>query len=313
MSFVSGPMDEERFLFGEFEFDAGTRVLTYKGRVVRLQAQPAQLLAVLLARGGRVVSREELKQAIWGEETYVDFEKGLNFCMGQVRAALRDNAARPVYIRTLPKQGYQFIAPLQGVAASGEDSADKTLLQTAQTPQNPGRRWIRVTGAATGVLALALVAVLYLAGAHARNDPKLAVLHFDAEMNEPGAQRLADHLTDDVVVQLASRSGGHYRVIGNASILRRPRAERDLAAIGSSLGCKYVVLGQVQSEGDRILILAHLIRLSDLTHIEVVRIERKLDDPMAVETQAAEEVASRFAAKMADRPDVAVSFPGGSH
>jgi len=304
-------MSVERFLFGEFEFDSGTRILMHKGRVVRLQAQPAQLLSVLLARSGRVVSREELKQAIWGEETYVDFEKGLNFCMGQVRAALRDDAARPVYIRTLPKQGYQFIAPVQSVPGDGEDSLDKTSSRIPQIPRIPRRRWI--PGAVLGIVALALVAVLYLAGANARNDPKLAVLRFDAETNEPGAQTLADNLTDDVVVQLTSRSGGHYRVIGNASILRKPREERDLAAIASSLGCRYAVLGQVKSQGDKILILAHLIRLSDLTHIEVVRIERKLDDPMAVESQAASEVASRFAAKMADHPDNAASFPSARH
>ena len=113
----------ERYGFGEFEFDSGTRILTHKGRVVKLQAQPAQVLSVLLARSGRVVSREELKQAIWGEDTYVDFEKGLNFCMGQVRSALRESAAQPVYIRTIPKQGYQFIAPVQTVAAVGEDLA----------------------------------------------------------------------------------------------------------------------------------------------------------------------------------------------
>jgi DNA-binding winged helix-turn-helix (wHTH) protein/TolB-like protein len=307
-------MSDERFFFGEFEFDARTRVLMHKGRVVRLQAQPAQLLSVLLARSGRVVSREELKQAIWGEETYVDFEKGLNFCMGQVRAALRDDAARPLYIRTLPKQGYQFIAPVQSVQGSGEDLRDKTSSPIPQIPRITRGRWIPLSGAVLGIAALALVAVLYLAGANARNDPKVAVLHFDAETNEPGAQTVANNLTDDVVVQLASRSGGHYRVIGNASILRKPREERDLGAIASSLGCRYAVLGQVKSQGDKILILAHLIRLSDLTHIEVVRIERKLDDPMAVESQAASEVASRFAAKMANHhPDNAASFPSASH
>ena len=60
-------MSVERFLFGDFEFDCGSRILTHKGRVVRLQAQPAQLLSVLLLHSGRVVSREELKQAIWGD------------------------------------------------------------------------------------------------------------------------------------------------------------------------------------------------------------------------------------------------------
>ena len=300
-------MSVERFHFGEFEFDSVTRILTHKGRVVRLQAQPAMLLSVLLARNNQVVSREELKQAIWGEDTYVDFEKGLNFCMGQVRSALQDDASRPLYIRTLPKQGYQFIAPLQNASAPSGTLSEESPKKTARA------RWISLAGVGIGLIALALLAVLYLSRAGASNSPNLAVVRFDAETNVPAAQRLANNLTDDVVVQLASRSGGHYRVIGNASLLRVPREQRDLNAIASSLRCKYAVLGQVQVNGDKILILAHLIRLSDLTHIEVVRIERKLDDPMSIESKAAGEIASQFAAKMADHPERAASFPAAAH
>ncbi len=300
-------MTVERFHFGEFEFDSGTRILTHKGRVVRLQAQPAMLLSVLLARNTQVVSREELKQAIWGQDTYVDFEKGLNFCMGKVRSALQDNASRPLYIRTLPKQGYQFIAPVQNASAPSSALPEENPANTSRA------RWIPVAGVGVGLTALVLGAFLYLSGASASNSPNLAVMRFDAQTNVSAAQRLANNLTDDVVVQLASRSAGHYRVIGNASLLRVPREQRDLSAIASSLRCKYAVLGQVQADGDKILILAHLIRLSDLTHIEVVRIERKMDDPMSVESEAAGKIASQFAAKMADHPEWAASFPAAGH
>lgn len=305
-------MNADRFLFGEFEFDSGSRTLTHKGRLVRLQAQPAQLLSVLLARSNQVVSREELKQAIWGQDTYVDFEKGLNFCIGQVRSALRDDASRPVYIRTLPKQGYQFIAPVQTASLPLTPLPDDSPAKAARP------RWISLTTAGVVLAVLVIGAVVYLSGAYlsgasASKVPNLAVLRFDAETSVPAAQKLADNLTDDVVVQLASRSGGHYRVIGNASILRAPRAQRDLPTIASSLNCKYAVLGQVQADGNKILILAHLIRLSDQTHIEVVRIERKLDDPMTIESQAVTEVAARFAARMADHPERATSFPSAVH
>ena len=77
---------------------------------MRLQAQPAEVLALLLRRAGQVVTRTELKEVVWGSETHVDFDKGLNFCIAQVRAALGDSAEAPVYIQTIPKQGYQFIA-----------------------------------------------------------------------------------------------------------------------------------------------------------------------------------------------------------
>src|ERR1700761_9353953 len=116
-------MSADRFQFGEFEFDGANHVLSHKGREVKLQAQPALLLGVLLARRERTVSREELKLAIWGNDTHVDFEKGLNFCIAQVRAALRDEASRPLYIRTFPKTGYQFIAPVS-VASRATPSVD---------------------------------------------------------------------------------------------------------------------------------------------------------------------------------------------
>ena len=300
-------MNVERFAFGEFEFDCGTRVLTHKGRVVKLQAQPAQLLSVLLARNGRVVSREELKQAVWGEDTYVDFEKGLNFCIGQVRSALQDSAARPVYIRTLPKLGYQFIAPVQNASMPAAPLAGENPAKFAQA------RWFSFSGCGVALIILVIAAAMYLSGAKIGGAPSLAVLRFDAETSAPSAQKLADSLTDDVVVQLASRGGSHYRVIGNASILREPRGQRDLAAIASTLHCKYAVLGQVRAEGSKVLILAHLIRLSDLTHIEVVRIERNVDDPMTIESGAAAQIAARFAAKMAEHPERAASFPSAGH
>ena len=299
-------MSAERYIFGEFELDSGTRVLTRSGRSVRLQAQPAQLLAILLARSGEVVSRDELKRAIWGEGTYVDFEKGLNFCIGQIRSALRDNAAQPLYIRTLPKQGYQFIAPVE-MKLTPDPGTEEKPVHVARA------RWVPLAGVGIGLCALILGGVMYLSGAIATETPNLAVVRFDAAPGAAAAQKLADNLTDDVVVQLSSRSGGHFRVIGNASILRSPRADRDLATIASSLHCKYVVLGQVQTDGNQVLILAHLIRLSDLTHIEVVRLERKLDEPMAIESEAAGRIASRFAAKLENHPERAASFPSAVH
>ena len=76
-------MDSGRFRFGLFEFDAAAGELRREGRVVRLQSQPAQVLGCLVARGGG--SRESLCEAVWGSWTFVDFERGLNFCIAQIR------------------------------------------------------------------------------------------------------------------------------------------------------------------------------------------------------------------------------------
>ena len=84
---------------------------------------------------------------------------------------------------------------------------------------------------------------------------------------------------DAVVVQLTSAAQNKFQVIGNAAILRRPRAERDLRVIASALGVGYVVLGQVQPSGDHVRVLAHLIRVPEQTHVWVTRLERPVDAP----------------------------------
>src|ERR671937_1457561 len=101
--------------FGEFEFDTATGELRRGGELVRLQSQPAQVLAILVDHAGEIVTREALREAIWGSDTFVDFDKNLTFAIGQVRTALGDSADAPAFVRTLPKRGYQFVAPIDDV------------------------------------------------------------------------------------------------------------------------------------------------------------------------------------------------------
>ena len=114
-------MEPNRYRFGLFEFTAKARELRREGVLVRLQSQPAQVLACLIERAGQVVSRDELRRTLWGSDTFVDFDRGLNFCISQIRSALDDDSAAPVYIRTIPKHGYQFIAPVEQVSNSAPD------------------------------------------------------------------------------------------------------------------------------------------------------------------------------------------------
>ena len=110
---------DQRVTFGVFEFEPISGTLSRDGRPVRLQRQPAKMLAALVAQPGEIVERAALQAAIWGSETNVDFERGLNFCAAQIRAALRDSAASPRYIETLPRRGYRFIAPVRPTTGYG--------------------------------------------------------------------------------------------------------------------------------------------------------------------------------------------------
>ena len=101
--------------FGPFSLDPRSGVLTRNGLAVPLQAQPSRVLAYLVDHAGAVVSREELRRAIWGE-AWVDFDQGLNYCIRQIRIALEDDARSPRYLQTLPQRGYRFIAAVNAAA-----------------------------------------------------------------------------------------------------------------------------------------------------------------------------------------------------
>jgi eukaryotic-like serine/threonine-protein kinase len=99
-----------RLSFGDFEFDSRSGKLLREGRPVKIQPQPLRVLSVLLESPGQIVFREHLRTRVWGDATFVEFDQGLNYCIRQIRLALRDGASEPLYIETLPKQGYRFIA-----------------------------------------------------------------------------------------------------------------------------------------------------------------------------------------------------------
>ena len=99
--------------FGSFEADLHTRELRKHGLKLKIQAQPFQVLAMLLARPGELVTREEIRSRLWPQDTFIDFDHGLNAAVRRLRDALNDNAETPRFVETLPRRGYRFIAPVE--------------------------------------------------------------------------------------------------------------------------------------------------------------------------------------------------------
>lgn len=104
--------------FGVFEVDLRTAELRKQGVRIRLPGQSLQVLEALLLRPGELVTREELKQKLWPSDTFGDFEHGLNAAVNRVRDALGDSSDNPRFVETVPRRGYRFIAPVNGVAHS---------------------------------------------------------------------------------------------------------------------------------------------------------------------------------------------------
>ena len=127
-----------RARFGLFEFDPDTGVLNREGVPVRLQPQPGRVLAVLVTHAGEVVTRDALRQEIWNDGTFVDFERGLNFCIAQIRSALGDSAESPRFIETLPRRGYRFIAPVLQQDAGAPTREELGPRRAAAAPERAG-------------------------------------------------------------------------------------------------------------------------------------------------------------------------------
>lgn len=115
--------------FGVFELDLEAEQLLKNGRVVRLQPQPFKLLCLLVAQPGKLVTREEIQGTLWKGDTFVDFEQGVNFAIKQVREALGEDAEHAIYIQTVPRRGYRFLAPVSSVTTSSEATPDPTDLE----------------------------------------------------------------------------------------------------------------------------------------------------------------------------------------
>lgn len=115
--------------FGFFEVDTRSGELRRQGSKINLQGQPFQALVLLLERPGEVVMREELSKRLWPENTFVDFDRGLNKAINKLRVALGDNAEKPFYIETLPQRGYRFIAPIQNLVQARDHFRPQNVAQ----------------------------------------------------------------------------------------------------------------------------------------------------------------------------------------
>jgi len=106
--------------FGVFELDTESEKLLKNGLAIKLKPQPFKLLKLLVNEAGRVVTRDEIRAELWTGDTFVDFDQGVNFAIKQVREALDDDSERSLYIQTVPKRGYRFVAPVE-IVTPGEN------------------------------------------------------------------------------------------------------------------------------------------------------------------------------------------------
>ena len=250
-----------RVRFDQFEADVRAGALWRNGERIRIQDLPFRLLTGLLERPGELVTRAELVQRLWGGETFVDFDAGLNTAVAKLREALGDSAEAPRLVETVPKRGYRLLATVR----PADSLAEAEVFQPEAPIPNPARVSRRGVIAASAVLLAAALGIAYWWGTPPPT--RVAVVLFDNETDRQDFDRLAQMLTDSVVLKLGSQS--RLAVIGNAAILRTDRPFRDLKAIRSEVAADLIVIGQVQRKADGYRVMTHLIRAADEAHIWV--------------------------------------------
>ena len=256
-----------RVRFGPFEADLASGELWREGTAVPVQDLPFRLLAALLETPGDVVSRADLATRLWGAGTFVDATAGLNTAVAKLREALGDDAERPVYVETLPRRGYRFVAAVTLVAPAGAEAvATKTAATVAAAAPPPPRRPRRLVALAAAAIVAALgVAWIGLRWPADRGPVRVAVVLFDNETGRPELAPLAQALTDATVTSLAAEE--RLAVIGNAAVLRTSRPFRDVARIRDALDARFIIIGQVQWRDGAVLVRTHLIRGWDQAHL----------------------------------------------
>ncbi len=258
--------------FGPFEADLRGGLLRKHGIRIKLQDQPFQILALLLERSGEVVTREEIQKRLWGDDTFVDFERGLNKAVNRLREALADSAETPKYIETLPKRGYRFLAPIEKVGAAVPATAP------APSPSWPFR-WYWVAG----LVGIGAALFFYGTRRHHLAEPDTVVLaDFDNRTGDPAFDHtLKQALAIDLAESSTVRALPDQRVSDTLRLMRRKPDDPITTGVAREVcqrtGSKSMIGGSVSSLGSEYVIdlTAVNCRSGDVLAQQQVRVKRK--------------------------------------
>ena len=312
--------------FGPFEVDFRAGELFKDGRKVRLQEQPFRILAMLLEHTGGTVTREELHQRLWPNDTFVDFDHGLNNAINRLRETLCDSAENPRYIETLPRRGYRFVASVELISPAAALEPVEVLSETAASLEPSGgalrqasnergtsawpprMRRLTFVAAFTSVL-LAVVLVFNFGKLRTRvfsAEPmpriqSIAVLPFENLTGDPGQEYLVDGMTDELTTRLAQISS--WKVISRTSAMQYKATKKLLPQVARDLNVDAVVEGSVTRSGRRVRITAQLIQATTDRHLWANSYEQDLGDILSLQGEVARDITDRVRVRLNPREE----------
>jgi TolB-like protein/DNA-binding winged helix-turn-helix (wHTH) protein/Tfp pilus assembly protein PilF len=307
--------------FGTYEVSLQLGEVRKAGLRIKVQQQPMKLLEILLKHPGEVVTREELRNRVWPNESFGDFDQALNIAIGKLRSALGDSAENPRFIETLPKRGYRFIADVsvldtdarlrrpESVAAGPPATEPGQKLQGAGLAVAPkSRLWLTRGGivAVALVLSLSILSVWLFRsrGSAPAEIRSLAVLPLENLSGDASQNYFADGMTDELITDLAQISA--LRVISRTSVMVYKGARKPLPQIARELNVDAVVEGSVLRSGDQVRITAQLIEASTDKHLWSQSYEGELRDTLALQSRVARAIADQIRINLTPREQAAL-------
>jgi TolB-like protein/DNA-binding winged helix-turn-helix (wHTH) protein len=275
--------------FDVYQLDLRSGELSKHGTRINLQQQPQQLLAVLLERPGEVVSRDELRRRLWPDDTFVDFEHGLNAAVKRLRDTLGDSAEAPRFVETIPRRGYRFIAPV----VDPTSVAATTIEHAAPLPNVPAatRATLRIAAlviVVAGLLAVAAAMVL-------RSNPfsrdvidSVAVLPFVNATGDPDSEYLSDGITESVINNLSQLRT--LRVSARSTVFRYKGKDADPQKIGQELRVRAVLSGRLLHRGDTFIVSTELMDVERGAQLWGNQYARKTTDLFVLQEDLSREI-----------------------
>ena len=318
--------------FGTFEVSFASGEMRRAGLKIRVQQQPLKLLQLLLEHPGEVVTREHLRNRLWANESFGDFDQAVNIAIGKLRSVLGDSAERPRYIETLPKRGYRFIAEVTFVdlearaggrlsvspefsaqtspaGASGPVRLDAPLQTATVAETSQRRRWTTsqillaaTLGLGTSVLAFWLVSSWIHRPTIIRS---LAVLPLENFSGDSSQDYFADGMTDELITELAQLRA--LRVVSRTSVMIYKGTRKSLPEIARELNVDAVVEGSVLRSGDQVRITAQLIQLPADKHLWAESYQGNVRDTLAVQNRVARAIAEEIRIEVSPRERAALT------
>ena len=296
--------------FGVFEADLRAGEVHRNGIKLHLQDLPFRTLALLLSRPHEVITHEELRLALWPDDVFVDFDRGIRSAIKRLRDALGDSADNPIFVETIERRGYRWIGPASSVQSPPARASDPDATAIVPAVENEGARLVlrspRWTPAIRWITAAGIAAVLTSAGFLSTrwkapsfrpgSVHSIAVLPLENLSGDPAQDYLAEGMTDELTTDLAHISS--LRVVSRTSAQHYRNTTKPLPAIAAELDIDAVVEGSVRKEGDVVFVNIQLIDARNDRHLWADVLRRNLGGASSMQDELTEAIAHQVGVQL---------------